>query len=49
MDYMKQDEEDERQTFLGEQAKLWSSNCEIVKFFSKNSEQLGMNAPAHSP
>jgi len=44
-DYMKQDEEDKRHAFLGEEAKFQSSNCEIVEFLNRNNEQLGMNGP----
>lgn len=36
MDYMTQDEEDKKQTFSGEEAKFRSSNCEVVKFLSRN-------------
>jgi hypothetical protein len=43
--YVKQDEEDEKQAFLGEEVKFQSLNCEVAKFLNRNSEQLGMNAP----
>ncbi len=43
-DYMKEDEEDEKQAFLAKKAKFQYSKCEVTKIVSKNSEQLGMNA-----